>query len=119
MSWNLQDQITRQLLDELSTYCIRDQCFDGSAHLKSGWSMQKCTRIQTNDAEFARLFAQRCTGHEHGQARVEGGNVTYDTAFYPKRFCQRVVQLWKTDNHHTTKRVLELISDIKLHRREP
>ena len=29
MTWRLEDVWTRQLLDELSTSCIRDQCFDG------------------------------------------------------------------------------------------
>ena len=103
MSWNLQDPTTRHLIGDLSTDCIRDQCFDGLAHPKSGLPMQKGTRIQTNDTEFARQFAQRCPGHEHGHARIEGSSVTHDTAFYPQRFCQRAVQLWKADNHNTTK----------------
>ena len=69
MSWSLQDQRTRQLIDELTTYCIRDQCFDALTHPKSGLPMQKGTRIQTNDRAFAQQFAQRCQGHEHGHTR--------------------------------------------------
>ena len=103
MSWTLEDPKTRHLIDDLSTYCIRDQCFDGLTHPKSGLPMQKSTRIQTNDTAFAQHFAQRCQGHEHGHTRIEGGNTTYETAFYPKRFCQRAVQLWKHDNNHTSK----------------
>ena len=34
MSWRLQDSKTRYLLDQLSSYCIRDQCFDGLVHPK-------------------------------------------------------------------------------------
>ena len=68
MSWRLQDSKTRYLLDQLSSYCIRDQCHDGLVHPKSGLPMQKGTRIQTNDATFATQFAQRCTGHDYGHA---------------------------------------------------
>ena len=95
MSWQLKDQKTRYLLDELSTFCIRDQCFDGLQHPKSGYPMQKGTRIQTNDISFANQFAQRCVGHDYDHVPIEG-NITYGTAFYPKRFCQRAVQIWKT-----------------------
>ena len=28
---------------------------------------------------------------------IEGGKVVSDTAFYPKKFCQRLVQLWKNN----------------------
>ena len=52
MTWRLQDKKTRYLLDQLSSYCIRDQCFDGLTHPKTGLPMQKGTRIQTNDAPF-------------------------------------------------------------------
>ena len=95
MTWRLEDPKTRELVDELSTYCIRDQCFDGLTHPKSGLPMQKSTRIQTNDIAFAQRFAQRCQGHEYGHTPIEGGKITYLTSFYPKRFCQRAVQLWK------------------------
>ena len=95
MSWQLKDQKTRYLLDELSTFCIRDQCFDGLQHPKSGYPMQKGTRIQTDDTSFANQFAQRCVGHDYDHVPNEGGNITYGTAFYPKRFCQRAVQIWK------------------------
>ena len=41
MSWRLQDSKTRYLLDQLSSYCIRDQCFDGLVHAKTGLPMQR------------------------------------------------------------------------------
>ena len=41
MSWRLQDSKTRYLLDQLSSYCVRDQCFDGLVHPKAGLPMQK------------------------------------------------------------------------------
>ena len=63
----------------------------------------KGTRIQTNDVTFANQFEQRCIGHDCAHATIEGGKVTRDTAFYPKSFCQRAVQLWKipTKRHRT------------------
>ena len=94
MSWKLQDPNTRNILDELATYCIRGQCFDDLRHPKTGYPMQKSIRIQTNDLAFAEHFAQRCVGHQFGHVTIEG-NVTRSTAFYPKRFCQRAVQIWK------------------------
>ena len=75
--------------------------------------MQKSTRIQTNDTAFAQQFAQRCQGHEHGHTPIEGSKVTYETAFYPKRFCQRAVQLWKHDNHHTSKSSLRTYQSLQ------
>ena len=45
VSWQLKDQRTRYLLDALSTSCIRDQCFDGLVHPKSGYPMQKGAMI--------------------------------------------------------------------------
>ena len=102
MSWRLTDAKTRYLLDQLSTYCIRDQCFDGLKHPKNGLPMQKGTRIQTNDIQFARQFAQRCTGHEYDHARI-AGSVTRGTAFYPKMFCQRAIQLEKCRRHNAQK----------------
>ena len=65
--------------------------------------MQKGTRIQTNDNSFIKQFTQRCIGHGHGHSPVEGGQVVRDPAFYPKRFCQRVVQIWKGDDAKTPK----------------
>ena len=98
---------TRYLLDELSTKCIRDQCFDGLVHPKSGLPMQKGTTIQTNDLSFAREFAQRCTGHDYAHVPISGGNIAANTAFYPNKFCQRAVQLWKIGEAATSKRVLK------------
>ena len=94
MSWRLMDPKTRYLLDELSTYCVRDQCFDDLQHPQTRYPMQKPTRIQTNDLSFAQQFAQRCVGHPFDHVTIEG-NVTRGTAFYPKKFCQRAVQIWK------------------------
>ena len=51
-SWQLQDRNTRYLLDELSSYAIRDQCFDGLTHPTTGLPVHKGTRIQTNDTAF-------------------------------------------------------------------
>lgn len=106
MTWTLDDPITRSLIDDLSTYCIRDQCCDGLTHPRFGFPMKQSTRIQTNDTAFAQHFAPHCQGHEQGHIRVEGGNITYQPTFYPKRFCQRAVQLWKYDNNHTAKSFL-------------
>ena len=76
--------------------------------------MQKGTRIQTNDNAFIKQFTQRCTGHDHGHSPVEGGQVVRDTAFYPKRFCQRVVQIWKGDDAKTPKRILQKFEEARL-----
>ena len=113
MSWRLQDSKTRHLLDPLSSYCIRDQCFDGLVHPKTGLPMQKGTRIQTNDATFATKFAQRCAGHDYDHAPIEGGKVVSDTAFYPKKFCQRVVQLWKTSDETTPRKILKKFEEAR------
>ena len=102
MTWRLEDTMTRQLLDELSSYCIRDQCFDGLKHPRSGKPMKKGTHMQSNDSAFTLHFGQRCVGHEIEHAIVEGGNVTYGTSLYPKLFCQRAVQLWKSWDNKTT-----------------
>ena len=32
MTWKLEDIYTRELLDGLSSYCVRDQCFDALVH---------------------------------------------------------------------------------------
>ena len=53
MTWKLEDTLTHQLVDELSSHCIRDQCLNGLAHPKSGLPMKKGTCIQSNDASFA------------------------------------------------------------------
>ena len=106
-SWQLEDRNTRYLLDELSSYAIRDQCVDGLTHPKTGLPMQKGTRIQTNDTSSINQFTQRCTGHDHGHSPVEGGQVVRDTALYPKRFCQRVVHIWKGDDAMTPNRILQ------------
>ena len=106
MSWRLQDPMTR-LVMEVSLRCIRGQCFDGLTHPKSGLPMQKSTRIQTNDVSFVRHFAHRCVGHDYDHAPIEGGRVTRDTAFYPKKFCQRVVHIWKQSDETTPKESAE------------
>ena len=76
--------------------------------------MQKGTRIQTHDTSFINQLTQRCTGHDHGHSPVEGGQVVRDTAFYPKRFCQRVVQIWKDDVAKTPKRILQKFEEARL-----
>ncbi len=101
MTWRLEDDNTRFLVDQLSQFCIRDQCFDGLKHPKTGLPMRKSTRIQTNDASFTQQFAQRCTGHEQGHTPIEGGKVSHSTSFYPKPFCSRAVQIWKADSETT------------------
>ena len=55
-SWQLEDRNTRYLLDELSSFAIRDQCFDGLTHPRTGLPMQKGTRIQTNDNSFIKMI---------------------------------------------------------------
>ena len=35
-TWRVDDTLTRQITDGLSSYCIGDQCFDGLTHPKSG-----------------------------------------------------------------------------------
>ena len=102
MTWRLEDMTTRQLVDELSSYCIRDQCFDGLKHPRSGKPMMKGTRIQSNDYSFTLHFGQRCVGHDTEHATIEGGKVTSGTSFYPQHFCQRAVQLWKSWDDKTT-----------------
>ena len=46
-AWQSQDTQTRQLLSDLSTSCIRYQCFDGSRHPRTGRPVKKSTRIQS------------------------------------------------------------------------
>ena len=106
MCWRLQGNKTRYLLDPLSTYCIRDQCFDGLTHPKSGLPAKKATMIQTNDSPFATQFAQRCIGHDYDHAPIEGSQVIANAAFYPKKFCQRAVQLWKSSDETTPNHIL-------------
>ena len=72
MTWRLEDTSTRQLVGELSSYCIRDQCFDGLTHPKSGLPMKKGTHIQSNDSAFILHFGQRCVGHGTEHAVVQG-----------------------------------------------
>ncbi len=52
VTWNLKDTLTRQLLDRLSSSCIRDLCFDDLKHPRSGKPLQRSTRIQSNDPSF-------------------------------------------------------------------
>ena len=113
MTWKLEDTLTRQLLDELSSYCIRDQCFDGLTHPKSGKPMRKSTRIQSNDSSFTLQFGQRCIGHECEHAHVEGGKVTYGTSFYPRTFCQRAIHLFKNQHVSTPKRFVKRLADAR------
>ena len=74
---------------------------------KTRYPMQKSTRIQTNGLPCAQQFAQRCVGHPFDHVTIES-NATRGTAFYPKKFCQRAVQIWKIvmkrpqDNFSTT-----------------
>ena len=115
-TWQINDTLTNFIVWESSSYCIRDQCFDGLAHPKSGNPMKKSTRIQTNDESFSLNFGQRCVGHEIEHARIEGGRLARSTSFYPKQFCQRAVQLWKTwDNKQTPKSFLKKFRDAKVH----
>ena len=93
---------TRQLLGTLSAHRVRDQCFDGLVHPKSGLPMRESTRIQSHDTSFLLQFRQRCVGHETEHVHIEGKRITYGTSFYPKRFCQRAVQLWKSWDDKTT-----------------
>ena len=76
--------------------------------------MQTGTMIQTNGTSFANQFTQRCTGHDHGHSPIEGGQVVRDTAFYPKRFCQCVVHIWKGDDVRTPNRVLQTFEEARL-----
>ena len=98
MTCKLRGKTRRQLLDHLSTYCIRDQCSDNLKHQKPGLPLKKITRIQSNDVAVTLQFGQRCVGHEYDHARIEGGHMTYSTPFYPEAFCQRDVHLWKSDS---------------------
>ena len=79
--------------------------------------MQKGTRLQTNATSFINQFTQRCTGHDHGHSPIEGGQVVRDTAFYPERFCQRVVQFWKGDDVRTPNRILQTLRKPDLQRK--
>ena len=103
MTWKIEEPLIRQLVDGLSRHCIRDQCFDGLRHPRSGRPMRKSTRIQSNDSSFTLSFCQRCIGHETEHAHIEGGKISYSTSFYPKPFCQRAVQLWKSWDSRTPK----------------
>ena len=114
MSWQLKDQKTRYLLDELSTFCIRDQCFDGLQHPKSGYPMQKGTRIQTNDTSFANQFAQRCVGHDYDHVPIEGGNITYGTAFYPKKVLSTRSSNMENQDETVPKNFLNKIEEARM-----
>ena len=83
MTWKLEDTLTRQLLGELSSYWVRDQCFDDFVHPRPGNPMQKSTRTQSNDHSFLFQFRQRCVGHVTEHDHIEGKHVTYGTSFCP------------------------------------
>ncbi len=113
MTWRLKDTHTRQLLDNHSTFCIRDQCFDDLKHPKSGLPLRKSTRIQSNDDTFTSQFAQRCTEHSTVHGRIEGGKLSYSTSFYTQPFCQRAVQIWKSKDAVTPKTFLKKFRDAQ------
>ena len=62
---------------------------------------------------FATKFAQRCVGHDYGHSPIEGGKVVSDAAFYPKKFCQRVVQLWKASDESTPRKILKKCEEAR------
>lgn len=95
MTWGLEGMYIRQLVDNLSSHCVRDQCFGGLQHPRTKKPMKKSTQVQSNDYRFTLDFVQIRIGHEVEHDRVDGGKVTDSTAFYPKAFCQRAIQLWK------------------------
>ena len=71
---------------------------DGLIHPKGGLPMQKSTRIQTNDERFVAEFRMSCDGHNgvpHGW--LEGGDLTFQAALYPKKFCERAAHLLMED----------------------
>ena len=39
--------------------------------------------------------------------------MTSDTAYYPKKFCQRVVQIWKQNDETTPKKVLKKFEEAR------
>ncbi len=102
VTWHLKDTLTRYVLDARSSRCIRDLCFDGMKHPRSGKPLQRSTRIQSNDASFVWYFGQGCVGHDMDHARAGGKQTSYGTSVYPTPFCQRVLQLWKSEDDKTT-----------------
>ena len=50
---------------------------------------------------------------EVGHSPTEGGKVVSDTAFYPRKFCQRVVQLWKATDETTPRRILQKFGEAR------
>ena len=73
----------------------------------------KKTIIQTSDASFAAQFAQCCAGHDYGHTPIEDGNVTANTAFYPKKIYQSVVRIWKTSDEATQKKLLKTFEESR------
>ena len=96
---------------------------DGLVHPKSGLPMQESTRIriQTNDERFIAEFRLCCDGHNGvPHDRLEGGDLTAQSAFYPKRFCERAAQLLmedvkKKDLRHLHKVFLAMVDVIDEH----
>ena len=110
-TWQLADTSTQQLIKEYSEYCVRDQCFDGQVHSRTGGPMQKSTRIQSNDLEFVKEFGQSCIGH-NGIPRTGDmyGTTNNNTSFYPKGFCRRVISLWKQRDRKTPNNFIDRLS---------
>ena len=77
LTWKSQDTSSRQLLDDLSTPCIRGQCFDNLKHPKSGRPVSKSSRIQSNDAAFVLQFGQWCIGHSVSHASHSDNSSDY------------------------------------------
>ena len=92
-TWKLTDKLTKSVLEN-STYCRRDQCVDGLINPENKLPMEKGTRIQSNDSYFCTQFAQRCKGHGEDYHTPIIGRLARDTAFYPKPFCNRILNIW-------------------------
>ena len=71
-----------------------------SASVITAWTAQKSTRIQNDDERFVMAFRTCCDGHNGApHDRLEGGDLTAQSAFYPKRFCERAAQLLMEDGN--------------------
>ena len=81
VNWKSQDTSSRQLLDDLSSPCIRDQCFDNLNHPRSGRPVSKSSRIQSNDASFVLQFGQRCIGHSVSHTSPPDTSMDYPKSF--------------------------------------
>ena len=68
-----------------------------------GTLINKPWLVMTTDYDFYISATMTCDGtHSHRQVIGMGTSAVHNTAFYPQRMVQRVVQIWKKQWHHVS-----------------